>query len=111
MVLLPVSGAITSRRKDVKVELNLGGTVLGRAITVAHNWQQPALPEDKARIFKWCTDEVQHLLSGWRAGIGSSLYKPQKLRQVGGGLDGIEKGLRIMQEGAYGREKLVCRIA
>lgn len=111
MVLLPVAEAIKKRRKDVDVELNLAGTVLGRAITVAHNWHQPALPEDKARMQEWCSQDVQRLLQGWKAGIGSPLFKPQRFREIPGGLDGIAQGLKIMQDGAYGREKLVCRIA
>ncbi|KZV77217.1 GroES-like protein [Peniophora sp. CONT] len=111
MVVLPVPESTEKRRMDVSVQFNLVGTVFGREITVAHSWKQPPLPEDTARIQEWCARDVHRLLEGWKAGVGSPLYKPQRLREVPGGLEGIERGMRIMQEGAYGREKLVCKIA
>ena len=111
MVLLPVSDATEKRRKDVSLEFNLAGTVLGREITVAHSWTQPALPEDKARIQEWCSHDIQCLLEGWQSGTGSALFRPQRLREIPGGLEGVERGMRIMQEGSYGREKLVCKIS
>ncbi|VDB96004.1 unnamed protein product [Peniophora sp. CBMAI 1063] len=111
MVLLPVPDFIAKRRPDVVVDVNLAGTLLGREITVANRWHQPAMPEDKARIQEWCTRDVPRLLDGWKAGVGAAKYKAQRLREIPGGFDGILEGLKIMQKGAYGREKLVCRIA
>ncbi|VDB96002.1 unnamed protein product [Peniophora sp. CBMAI 1063] len=111
LVLLPVPEAVAKRRANVTVEFNLVGTVFGREIIVAHSWAWPAVPEDKARLQEWCAHDIARLLEGWKAGEGAPMFKPQRLRELSGGLTAIERGMRIMQEGSYGREKLVCRVA
>ena len=110
ITVLPMSDTVHLRRKDVKVELIIMGTVLGLDLLVA-GVPLPANPEDKARIQKHCWEVLPRILDGWKAGVGSPLFKTQRLREIPGGIGGVEKGMRIMQEGAYGREKLVCKIA
>lgn len=70
----------------------------------------PASPEDKVRTQVYCAEDVHRVLEGWKAGAGAPNFKTQKLRLLPGGLEGIVNGLKIMQDGAYGREKLVYRI-
>ncbi|KZV73102.1 GroES-like protein [Peniophora sp. CONT] len=108
--VLPVSDETQQRREDVKVDFIVMGMVLGIELVVAHI-HLPAVPEDKVRIYEYCTQVMPRLLDGWKAGVGSSHFRTQRLREIPGGLEGIAQGMRIMQDGAYGREKLVCRIA
>ncbi|VDB96005.1 unnamed protein product [Peniophora sp. CBMAI 1063] len=111
MALHPVTDALRARRQDVDVDANLAGTMIGREIVVVNKYPQPVMLEDKTRLEEWCINDIPRLFDGWKAGVGSAVYKPQRLRQISGGFDGILEGLKIMQKGAYGREKLVCRIA
>ncbi|VDC00866.1 unnamed protein product [Peniophora sp. CBMAI 1063] len=106
-----VSDAIKTRRKDVHVELTLVFTELGYALDFANIMHFPASPEDKARAQVYCIEDVHRVLDGWKAGVGSPNFKPQRLRVIPGGLEGVEVGLRVLQSGKYGREKLVSRIA
>ena len=110
ITVLPISEVTQKRRQDVKVELIIMGTVLGLELLVA-GIPLPAQPEDTIRIQKHCTEVLPRLLEGWKAGIGAPLYRTQRLRKIPSGIEGIEQGMKIMQDGAYGREKLVCRIA
>ncbi|VDC06820.1 unnamed protein product [Peniophora sp. CBMAI 1063] len=111
IVLLPVSDATQKRRSNVKVELTLGYTILGYPIHFAHTAHFPARPDDKAAIQAYCANDILRVLEGWKAGEGAPRFKTQRLRVLNPGFDGLEEGLKIMRDGAYGREKLVCRIA
>lgn len=111
IVLLPVSDATQKRRSNVKVELTLGYTILGYPIHFAHTAHFPARPDDKAAIQSYCANDIPRVLDGWKTGAGAPHFKTQRLRLLKPGFEGIEEGLKIMQDGAYGREKLVCRIA
>ncbi|VDC06801.1 unnamed protein product [Peniophora sp. CBMAI 1063] len=111
MIVLPVSETTQKRREDVQVELIIMGTVLGIELIAAGDIRLPAIPEDRARIYEYCTQVLPCILDGWKANVGAPHFKTQRLRSLPGGLEGVAQGMKIMQEGAYGREKLVCRIA
>lgn len=91
--------AHTARSATVTVEFKLVGTAFGREITVAHSWACPAVPEDKARLQEWCEHNIARLLEG-KAGEGAPIFKPQRLRELLGGFEGIERGMRMMEVGA-----------
>lgn len=111
IVLLPVSDETQKRRANVKVELTLGYTVLGYPIHFAHIAHFPARPDQKAFLQEYCANDIGRLLNGWKAGQGAPHFKTQRLRVLPPGFEGIEQGLKIMRDGAYGREKLICKIA
>ncbi|KAL1701273.1 chaperonin 10-like protein [Schizophyllum commune] len=107
ITLLPVSEQTKSRRPDVSVEFTLLYTVLGYELTFAHAVRMPAMKGDEAQTLEWVSEYMQRILEGWKAGEGAPRYKTQRLRKLQGPLEDISKGLRIMSEGKYGREKLV----
>ncbi|KZV61857.1 GroES-like protein [Peniophora sp. CONT] len=109
ITLLPISDEVKNRRKDVHAEFTLVYTALGYAFEFARSAHFPALPEDKARTQVYCAEDIHRVLDGWKAGAGAPNFQTQKLRFLPGGIEGIEDGLKIMQSGAYGREKLVCK--
>ncbi|KAE9388123.1 GroES-like protein [Gymnopus androsaceus JB14] len=98
------------RRKDVKVELCAVYTMLGFGFKFAHMIPFPVVPNDKVRVLEYVEDYMPRVLEGWQSGKGSSTLKPMRLRRLGTGLDKIDQGLKIMRDGEYGREKLVCTI-
>ncbi|KAL1712262.1 chaperonin 10-like protein [Schizophyllum commune] len=110
ITLLPVSEATKSRRPDVSVEFTLLYTVLGYELTFAHAVRMPAMKGDEAQMSEWVSEYLPRILKGWKAGEGAPRYKTQRLRKLQGPLEDISKGLRIMSEGKYGREKLVHTI-
>ncbi|KAL1675929.1 chaperonin 10-like protein [Schizophyllum commune] len=110
ITLLPVSEATKSRRPDVSVEFTLLYTVLGYELTFAHAVWMPAMKGDEAQMSEWVSGYFPRILEGWKAGEGAPRYKTQRLRKLQGPLEDISKGLRIMSEGKYGREKLVHTI-
>lgn len=109
---LPPPEETKRRRSDVSANNTLVYTQPGYAFPYGNN-VFPASPEDKAASLKYVSEEMPKILDGWKAGQGSlkTGFKTQKLRILGGGLAKVEEGLRIMKEGAYGREKLVYTIA
>ncbi|KAJ3841909.1 chaperonin 10-like protein [Lentinula raphanica] len=109
--ILPPDPASVSRRKEVKVDFSLVYTLLGFDFTFANAFKYEAIPEDKKLSLEYVTTFIPRVLEGWKAGEGSSLFKPQRLRKLEGGLERIEEGLKIMRDGKYGREKLVYVIA
>ncbi|KZV73080.1 GroES-like protein [Peniophora sp. CONT] len=111
ITLLFVPEPTQNRRADVKVEFTLAYTILGYDIEFAHFLKVSAKPEDKAYLLEYCGRDISRVLEGWKAGEGAPTFKPQRLREIGGGIEGIARGLKVMQEGKYGREKLVCKIA
>ena len=108
---LPISDETKTRRKDVSIEFTLVYTELGYEINFANAFPFPAMHEDKARTEAYNVEDVHRVLDGWKAGVGAPKFKTQKLRVLPGGLESIEEGFKIMQNGAYGREKLVYKIA
>ncbi|KAF5390110.1 hypothetical protein D9757_003821 [Collybiopsis confluens] len=111
ITILPISEEIQKRRKEVPAEFTLVYTEVGFALKFAHVLDLPAMPEDKAGTLDYVANYLPPLLEGWKAGQGSSKLRPQKLRQLEGGLERITEGLEIMKAGSYGREKLVYAIA
>ena len=111
MILLPVPEKTQTRRANIKVELALAYTVLGYPIFFAHAVHFDAKPEDKTYILEYNSNDIGRVLEGWKAGQGAPNFKTQKLRVLPGGLESIGEGFKIMQNGAYGREKLVYKIA
>jgi NADPH:quinone reductase-like Zn-dependent oxidoreductase len=113
ITLLPISDEIANRRPDVSVELTLAYTLGGHEVLFARKYPFPAIPEDKERIGKYLTKELPILLEGWKEGGRSPKFKTQSLRKIEGDSwhDAIFKGMRIMQSGDYGREKLVVSMA
>ena len=107
---LPISEETKNRRKDVNVDFTLVYTELGYEINFANAFPFPAMHEDKVRTHEYNVKDVQRVLEGWKAGSGAPKFKTQKLRLLPGGLAGIAEGLKIMQDGAYGREKLVYKL-
>ncbi|KAE9403137.1 GroES-like protein [Gymnopus androsaceus JB14] len=111
ITLLPISKECQERRQDkVKVEFTLGYSLQGYEFTFANAIKFPAIPEDKARILEYVAEYMPRVLENWKAGKGNDVIKPQRLRKLEGGLEGIEQGLKIMRDGNYGREKLVYTI-
>jgi NADPH:quinone reductase-like Zn-dependent oxidoreductase len=108
--ILPPSPECQERRKDVKVEFSLCYTLLGHEFIFANANKFPAMPKDKERALEYVETFMPRVLEGWKAGKGSNALKPQRLRKLGTGLEHIEKGLVIMKDGNYAREKLVCTI-
>ncbi|VDC00861.1 unnamed protein product [Peniophora sp. CBMAI 1063] len=107
---LPISDETKNRRKDVSVDFTLVYTELGYEINFANAFPFPAMHEDKARTQTYNVEDAPRVLDGWKAGVGAPKFKTQKLRLLPGGLEGIAEGLKIMQDGAYGREKLVYKL-
>ncbi|KAL1667177.1 chaperonin 10-like protein [Schizophyllum commune] len=107
---LPVSEATLKRRADVRVEFTLVYTALGYELTFAHVVRMPEMKGDEARTLEWVAEYVPKVLEGWKAGEGAPRFKAQRLRKLQGPLEDISKGLRIMSEGNYAREKLVHTI-
>ncbi|KII90674.1 hypothetical protein PLICRDRAFT_174057 [Plicaturopsis crispa FD-325 SS-3] len=103
---LPVSDEVKNRRADVSVEFTLVYCELGKALNFAGVVPFPAMPEDRTRALAYVSSTFPALFSQLGGGI-----KPQKLRRLPGGLEGIGEGLQIMKDGAYGREKLVYSLA
>jgi hypothetical protein len=60
-----------------------------------------ASPKDWSAMLAYCRDEAPAILPK---------IKSHKLRHIEGGLDKVEEGLRIMQKGDYGAEKLVFSV-
>jgi len=110
VVIVYPSKESLERRKDVKVELCVVYTLLGFYFKFANTIPFPAIPDDKVRVLEYVKDYMPRVLEGWQSGKGSSTLKPMRLRRLGTGLDKIEQGLKIMRDGEYGREKLVCSI-
>ncbi|KAE9388121.1 GroES-like protein [Gymnopus androsaceus JB14] len=110
MVIVFPSKESLERRKDVKVELCVVYTLLGFDFKFANTIPFPAIPSDKVRVLEYVKDYMPRVLEGWQSGKGSSTLKPMRLRRLGTGLDKIDQGLKIMMDGEYGREKLVCTI-
>ncbi|KAE9393203.1 hypothetical protein BT96DRAFT_999652 [Gymnopus androsaceus JB14] len=111
MVLLPISKECQKRRQDrVKVEFSTAYTLGVHVFTFAHAFKFSAMLEDKARILEYVAGTMPRILKNWKAGEGNNTFRPQRLRRLEGGLEGIEKGLKIMRDGNYGREKLVYTI-
>ncbi|KAE9397700.1 GroES-like protein [Gymnopus androsaceus JB14] len=111
VAVLPPSKECQERRKDIKVDFCLVYTELGFEFTLAYSAAKfPAMPNDKARALEYVEAYMPRVLEGWQGGKGSSALKPQRLRRLGTGLEKIEQGLKIMRDGEYGREKLVCAI-
>ena len=108
---LPISDEVKARRKDVSADFTLVYTEHGYAFDFAGAVHFPAMPEDKVRVQVYCADDIPRVLDGWKAGTGAPHFKTQKLRVLPGGLESIGEGFKIMQNGAYGREKLVYKIA
>ncbi|KAL1745027.1 chaperonin 10-like protein [Schizophyllum fasciatum] len=108
---LPVSDETKARRADVRVDFTLVYTELGYELTFAHVATFPASQEDAARTLEYVSQDMPKLLEGWKAGQGAPKFKTQRLRKMSGGLESIQEGLKIMSEGAYGREKLVYTIS
>ncbi|KZV73105.1 GroES-like protein [Peniophora sp. CONT] len=111
MILLPVPDESQNRRANVKVELALAYSVLGYPVYFAHAVHVDTKPEDKAYMLDYNAHDISRVLEGWQAGQGAPHFKTQKLRVLAPGFEGLEEGLKIMRDGAYGREKLVCKIA
>lgn len=111
ITILPPSQEAQERRQDkVKVELTLGYTLNGFELTFANAFKFPAMPEDKVHILEYVSEYMPRVLENWKAGKGSDVLRPQRLRRLEGGLEKIEEGLKIMRDGNYGREKLVYTI-
>ncbi|KAL1672235.1 chaperonin 10-like protein [Schizophyllum commune] len=108
---LPISDETKARRADVKVDFTLVYTELGYELTFAHVATFPADKEDERRTLEYVSTDMPKLLEGWKAGQGAPKFKTQRLRKLPGGLENIQEGLKIMADGAYGREKLVYTIA
>ncbi|VDB94893.1 unnamed protein product [Peniophora sp. CBMAI 1063] len=109
-LLLP--DAVKNRRKDVRIENTLVYTELGYPLVkFANAVDIPASPQDNAAAKSYCAEDIHRVLDGWNTGFGAPNFMTQKLRVLPGGLESIEEGLKIMQNGAYGREKLVYKIA
>ncbi|VDC06799.1 unnamed protein product [Peniophora sp. CBMAI 1063] len=111
MILLPVPDETQNRRPNIKVELALAYTVLGYPVFFAHVVHMPAKPDDYAYMLEYNTNVIPRVLDGWKAGQGAPNFRTQKLRVLREGFEGLEEGLKIMRDGAYGREKLVCKLA
>jgi NADPH:quinone reductase-like Zn-dependent oxidoreductase len=103
--LLTVSDEVKNRRKDVEVLHTLLYLVLG---PYAH---YPFWPDDQPPMRGYLQEEWPELSKSWKAGLGNARLKPQRLRKLEGGLDGVPKGLETMKSGGYSREKLVATIA
>lgn len=69
------------------------------------------MPEDKAATLEYVSEYMPRIIGDWKEGLGSSMFKTQRLRRMEGGLEGICEGLQIMKDGKYGREKLVYSVA
>ncbi|KAI5889058.1 GroES-like protein [Schizophyllum commune H4-8] len=111
IALLPAGEATKNRRPDVRVELTLLYTALGYELTFAHTVRMPAMKGDEVQLLEWVSMYLPRMIEGWKTGEGAPTYKTQRrLRKLRGPLEDISKGLRIMSEGKYGREKLVHTI-
>ena len=111
LILLPAPEETQKRHPNIKVELALAYTVLGYTVFFAHVVHFDAQPEDKSYLLDYNTNDTPRVLEGWKAGEGAPNFKTQKLRVLKEGFEGLEEGLKIMRDGAYGREKLVCKLA
>ncbi|KAE9397689.1 hypothetical protein BT96DRAFT_1034748 [Gymnopus androsaceus JB14] len=109
VLILPPSKESQERGKDIKIEFCLVYTELGFDFTFANTFNFPAIPDDKVRALEYMEVYMPRVLEGWHGGKGSSTLKPQCLRRLGTGLEKIEH-LKIMRDGEYGRENLVCAI-
>ncbi|TFK98994.1 chaperonin 10-like protein [Pterulicium gracile] len=113
--LLPVPDAVTKRREDVDVEFTLVYTVGGHELTFAKLLHFDPMPSDRTALQTYLTTELPALLEGWEEGKGSTRFKTQRLRKItvegGEWYEAVLKGLRILQSGEYGREKLVVTVA
>ncbi|KAF5393160.1 hypothetical protein D9757_001176 [Collybiopsis confluens] len=107
----PISTETRGRRKDVEIELILVYTLIGFPINFGGIIQIPAIPADAVASLEYITAVLPHLLEGWKQGKGSPALKGPRLRLMPGGLENIYKGMEIMRDGKYGREKLVYTVA
>lgn len=92
-VLLPVS--------DEDKEFIADDVKLTR--TFVHDAHNPEVEGGQAFAAKYAK-----LVGEW---LEAGLIKPQKVKIVPGGLEGVEEGLRMLQEGEVSGEKLVYRIS
>ncbi|TFL01474.1 chaperonin 10-like protein [Pterulicium gracile] len=99
--LLPVSKDIVKRRADVEVSLTLVYNLLGPMLS------DPFRPQDRPPVQRYLENDWIQLSKGWSNGVGTERLKPQRIRRLERGFDGIVDGLKQMREGRYGREKLV----
>ncbi|TFK95494.1 chaperonin 10-like protein [Pterulicium gracile] len=99
--LLPVGDEIRNRRADVQVIHTLLYQLIGPM------WSFPFLPDDQPPVRSYLEHDWVHLTKGWRNGLGAGSLKPQRIRKLEPGFDGILAGMKQMREGSYGREKLV----
>ena len=99
--LLPVADEIRNRRSDVQVIHTLLYQLIGPM------WSFPFLPDDQPPVRSYLEHDWVQLSKGWSPGIGAGSLKPQRIRKLEPGFDGIVAGMKQMREGSYGREKLV----
>lgn len=77
-------------------------TANGAAFTIAGH-HIPASPFDRKQVADW-------LAGPWVPLVRDGLVKPNPVRSMPGGLEGVKEGLEYLKEGKNSAEKLVYRI-
>ncbi|SCV68520.1 BQ2448_641 [Microbotryum intermedium] len=102
VVLLSPSDEGLDKYPEVKIELTLVYTVLGKEFTFAGGAYFPAMPKDKKAIEEW-SEYVPSL-------IGSGKFKANPLWRQEGGLAKVNDGLNLLKAGKNSAQKITFKI-
>ncbi|GJE87551.1 zinc-binding alcohol dehydrogenase family protein [Phanerochaete sordida] len=103
VTILAVSDAVKQARPDVAARNTLVYTSLGRPFVFAGKLDVPASAGDRAFMVRW--------LAKTPALVSEGKVRPNPTKLFEGGLEGINDGLKYMQEGKHSGQKIVYRIA
>lgn len=95
-------GPVASSRKDVTIIIEFLYSAYGKGYEIRGNKAPPA-PEDRQFISDFIRNELNSLLA-------DNKIKPNVIKQMEGGLNGISEGLEYLRAGKASAEKLVYEI-
>ncbi|KAI0796357.1 GroES-like protein [Irpex lacteus] len=101
VVILTPQKEAQAVRDDVEIQHTLIYTALGREFTAGKLF--PASAEDR--------EHMAQFLKKVPGFVSAGLLKPNPVKLLEGGLDGVNSGLHYMREGKHSGEKLVYRIS
>ncbi|EST05610.1 Alcohol dehydrogenase, C-terminal [Kalmanozyma brasiliensis GHG001] len=108
VLLKPDKEAIELRKGEVKIIHTLAYTALGRPFNYGKAvYDQATVEADSKKMQEWLNGDKGHFYTLFKQG----LLKGNRTKEMQGGLEGINEGMKYLQEGKASAEKLTYRIS